>query len=213
MVSLAAKAYQELSNKIIYGEFLPGDVLSENVLSSELNMSRTPIREALSRLTTEGFVITLKNRGILVKDISYKELFDIQGLNYALQAHAADLAADGVITFDESILTDHFNKQLKATKENNYIEYVNQSILFGRSMIQSVNNQTMLDTFDSLRNKTIRMAVVNWKLTPNKRHYSANEVNKKVLDAISNKEYSQIRLILREQLSSSRDRFVKNGEI
>lgn len=38
-VSLATKAYQVLSEKIIYGEFLPGDVLSKNGLSSELNMS------------------------------------------------------------------------------------------------------------------------------------------------------------------------------
>lgn len=157
--------------------------------------------------------MTLKNRGVLVKDISYKELFDIQGLNHALQAHAADLAADGAVTFDLATLKDHYNNQIKATKEGDYIEYVNQSILFGRSMIQSVNNQTMLATFDSLRNKTIRMAVVNWKLTPNKRHYSANEINKKILDAINNQEYSRIRLILREQLADSRERFIKNGGV
>lgn len=212
-VSLAEKAYQELRNRIIYGDYLPGEVLSENALSKDLNMSRTPIRDALLRLSSTGFVVTLKNRGILVKDISYKELFDIQSLNHVLQIYATDLAISGAINFKTEDLKFHLDKQLAASYVDDYIKYVKHAILFGRAMIHSTNNQTMLDTYDSLRHKTMRMAIVNWKLNPEEKHYSANEINTKIFEAIIAKEYEKVKTILQGYTAYNRERFITNGRL
>jgi len=212
-VSLAEKAYQEISKKIIYGDYLPGKVLSENGLSKELNMSRTPIRDALLRLTSDGFVVTLKNRGILVKEISYKELFDIQSLNHWLQIYAAELAEKGTISFKIENLQFHLDKQLEASKDDNYIEYVHQAMFFARSMIEASNNQIMLQTYDSQREKSLRMAIVNFKLSPEAKHYSANEINSQIYDAIISKEYEKIKTILHDYTAYNRERFITNGTI
>lgn len=211
--SLADKAYQQLRDKIVYGELLPEVVLSENELSKEMNMSRTPIRTALSRLASEGFVVTFKNLGILVKDTSNKELLDIAALNDSMKNYAVDLAADGLITFDIDKLKYHLNLQLEATEAENYIEYVEQSILFGRAMIEASNNQIMIETYDSLRLRTLRSAILRWKRSPNEKHYSANDYNLKLLRAIEAEAYDTIKIIIKNQLSNSRKRFNQSWNI
>ena len=75
--SLIDTAYTKIRQKIIHGDFMPGTLLSENELANELNMSRTPIRTAISHLESEGFVVSFKNRGTLVKEISFKEILDM----------------------------------------------------------------------------------------------------------------------------------------
>lgn len=212
-VSLAEKAYLELRNRIIYGEYLPDEILSENALSKDLNMSRTPIRDALLRLSSEGFVVTLKNRGILVKEISYKELFDIQGLNHCMLLYAADLASNASISFKVDELKSHLDKQLVASADGDYVEYVQQSILFSRSIIQSSQNHTMVETYDSLKHKTLRMAIVNWKLNPEEKHYSANELNSKLYEAILVKQYGKFKTILEDYVAYNRERFISSGRL
>lgn len=68
--SLTDKAYRELEERIVTLRLRPGEVLSETVLSEQLGIGRTPIREALQRLTREGLVVILPRKGILVSEIN-----------------------------------------------------------------------------------------------------------------------------------------------
>jgi DNA-binding GntR family transcriptional regulator len=211
--SLSETAYQEIRKRIIFGEYLPGEVLSENGLSKELEMSRTPIRDALHRLDSEGLLVTLKNRGILVKEISYKEIFEISELNNCMFGFAADLATQGVSTFPLDKLQMHLENQLKAGEEDNYYEYLQQSILFGRCIIETTNNQVMVQTYDSFRDKTLRLAMVNWKLRPHEKHYSANQLNSDLYEAIVSKEYEKMKIIQNDYYLYNRERFITRGTI
>lgn len=211
MSSLAEKAYEEIRRKIIYAEFLPGDILSENVLSKELDMSRTPIRDALLRLDAEGFIKTLKNRGILVKEISYKEILDILALNNCMALYAVDLVSKGITSFNIEQLKLHLDIQLKATEKDDYLEYTLQSILFGRTLIASSQNDVMIKTYDSLRDKTLQFAMVGWKLRPQAKHYSANNYNSSILQAIISKDYNAIYQLTEEYTLYNRERFINYG--
>ncbi|MFC7687322.1 GntR family transcriptional regulator [Ureibacillus sp. GCM10028918] len=211
MSSLAVKAYEEIRRKIIYAEFLPGEILSENNLSKELDMSRTPIRDALLRLDSEGFIKTLKNRGVLVKELSYKEILDILALNNCMNLYAVDLVSKGVTSFDIEKLQLHLDLQLKATENDDYLGYTLQSILFGRTLIESSQNEIMLKTYDSLRDKTLQFAMVGWKLKPKAKHYSANDFNTRILQAIISKEYNKIYQLTEEYTSYNHGRFIHYG--
>lgn len=212
-MKLAKKSYMELRKQIINGDIMPGELLSENKLSKELEVSRTPIRDALLYLENEGFVSTLKNRGSLVKEISYKELFEIVELNNCMAVYAAELAAKGAITFDTDKLNIHLDKQLKAEETDEYTVYLKHSLLFGRTIIENTHNQIMLQTFDTLRDKTYRAGIIGWKLRPNDRHYSANVLNSKVNDAITTKQFDKIKTILEENYYNTRERFIRMGNI
>ena len=88
--SLVDIAYTKIRENLITANYMPGTLLSENALAKELNMSRTPIRGAISRLESEGFVTSIKNRGIFVKEISMKELLDITQVILFLQEFTVD---------------------------------------------------------------------------------------------------------------------------
>jgi len=71
-VTLTDLAYAQLEEMIVTLQLPPGAVLSELVLSKRLNIGRTPIREALQRLSRDGLVNILPRRGILVSDINVR---------------------------------------------------------------------------------------------------------------------------------------------
>lgn len=68
--SLTDRAYRALEERIVTLDLAPGSVLSEAQLSEQLEIGRTPIREALQRLAREGLIVILPRKGILVSDIN-----------------------------------------------------------------------------------------------------------------------------------------------
>lgn len=89
----ANDVYSILRKRIILGEFAPGERLKEQTLADELQVSRTPVRAALRRLTEDGLAAAEPNRGVVVvpwADRDSDEVFDLRAL---VEAHAAGLAA------------------------------------------------------------------------------------------------------------------------
>jgi DNA-binding GntR family transcriptional regulator len=91
--SLSQKAYEQIRRKIVDLELPPGSILDEGHLQSELNLGRTPIREALLRLSMERLVTIVPRRGIFVTEIGITDLQQIFEVRILLEQMAARLAA------------------------------------------------------------------------------------------------------------------------
>jgi DNA-binding GntR family transcriptional regulator len=85
-------AYQAMRQRILDNEWPPGFVALEQGLAHELGMSRTPVREALIRLATEGLVDVVPRHGMRVLPVSAGDMRDIYDMLSALEAKAAELA-------------------------------------------------------------------------------------------------------------------------
>ncbi len=81
--------YASLRGAISRGSLAPGQMLSEEQLSTSLNVSRTPLREALQRLTTEGLIERADNGRINVKNVSLKEASHLYAVRSVLEQLAA----------------------------------------------------------------------------------------------------------------------------
>jgi DNA-binding GntR family transcriptional regulator len=86
-------AYTKIRQAIVEGVYAPGQRLVEQRIAESLELSRTPIREALHRLEAEGLVHSEPNRGAVVRALSIDDIADIYGLRSRLEAYAAELAA------------------------------------------------------------------------------------------------------------------------
>lgn len=86
-------AYDYLRKRILSGEYLPGQPLMTNVLAPEIGVSRTPIRDALRQLESDGLVTILPRLGASVKKMDVKNFRESCELRLALETHAAALAA------------------------------------------------------------------------------------------------------------------------
>ncbi len=78
-------AYEKIKEKILEEYYEAGQFLSERTLIDELGMSKTPIKNALVRLESEGFVSVSSKQGIIVIDISIERINDIYNLRIALE--------------------------------------------------------------------------------------------------------------------------------
>lgn len=85
--SLAAQAYRALIRRILEGDLKPGDTLQESHLCTDLNMSRTPVREAIARIRSEGLA-EQSGRFLRVRRISAQEIDEIFFLRRALEPAA-----------------------------------------------------------------------------------------------------------------------------
>ncbi len=87
------RAYAALREDIIEWRLRPGTVLAEVEQSERLGVSRTPVREALGRLTAEGLTTAAGGRGVVVTDISLDSIDELFELRETLEVRAAALAA------------------------------------------------------------------------------------------------------------------------
>ncbi|MEW9870500.1 GntR family transcriptional regulator [Arthrobacter sp. HS15c] len=93
-VRASDRAYAALRDDIVEWRLLPGTLLAEVEQSERLGVSRTPLREALGRLTAEGLTTAAGGRGVVVTGISLEDIDELFELRETLEGRAAELAAE-----------------------------------------------------------------------------------------------------------------------
>ncbi len=91
---LADRAYEELRDRLVTLQIKPGEPIDEDRLGRELEMGRTPIREAIKRLALENLVTVFPRRGTFAAEINITDLAHITDVRQALEGQAAYRAAE-----------------------------------------------------------------------------------------------------------------------
>ena len=93
---LADRAYVELRDRLVSLRIPPGAPIDEDALGRELQMGRTPVREAIKRLALENLVTVFPRRGTFASEINITDLADISDVRTQLEGHAAYRAAERI---------------------------------------------------------------------------------------------------------------------
>jgi DNA-binding GntR family transcriptional regulator len=91
---LADRAYAELRDRIVTLAIAPGAPINEDALGRDLAMGRTPVREAIKRLSLERLVTVFPRRGTFASEINITDLAGISDVRVQLEGHAARRAAE-----------------------------------------------------------------------------------------------------------------------
>lgn len=110
--------YDSLKEKIITGVYQPGQRLVANDLAEELNVSRMPVREALSRLANTGLVELIPYKGAIVNKLTAKDYVEIFHIRAVLEGLAARLACDN--------MTNDDYEQMQAANEEAWAMLINE---------------------------------------------------------------------------------------
>jgi len=100
------RAYRHVRAAIQSGQLKPGERLREVELAESIGLSRTPIREALARLESEGLVVHDATRGIVVAELDYSMVTELYYMREVLEGTAARLTAQHASEVELSILED-----------------------------------------------------------------------------------------------------------
>ncbi len=117
--TLRQRAYQDIRSRIQGGDLFAGARLSELSLSKELQISRTPIREAIHQLASEGLVEHIPHQGAFVRRLSTEELRELFELRETLECYAVVRAAERLSEADLKLL-EHLCREMRARIKRAY---------------------------------------------------------------------------------------------
>ncbi|MFO0914706.1 MAG: GntR family transcriptional regulator [Pirellulales bacterium] len=137
---LKEQAYAELRRRILDGSLAGGDFLSERRLAEVLNMSKTPIKAALERLEHEGLIVVSPQQGIVVRELTIREIADQFELRKALEGHVVRSMA-GRLTPDQlAPLAHNLDAQSAAAQLADVARLVDLDATFHLLLCQTFGN-------------------------------------------------------------------------
>lgn len=147
-------AYEKIREKVLQAD---DQYTSENQLVEELNMSRTPIREALQRLQYEGYIHVLPNQGIAIPDVSVREANDIVDYRIALEIASLRKAVDLFDDNDFETLKQLINQQRIAVGNNDVIKYLITDVEFHLYLLRVVGNELFIQGIERVCGRLYRL--------------------------------------------------------
>ncbi len=180
--SLEVKVYDELQEAILSGALQKGESLTELSLSEKLGVSRTPIRGALGRLSEEGLVSLVPNRGAVVVGITKEDIIDIYRIRMRLEGLASAMAAEkitekGKQALIENIELSEFYLQKHDTEHSKELD-----TLFHKTIYEASGSRTIERILSDLHRNTKGYRKVSLTM-PGRLECSAQE-HREILDAI-----------------------------
>ncbi len=187
------RAYNELKRKILNREIGPGYPLFDKEISEELNMSRTPVREAIQRLKMEGLIEIIPRKGIYIKTLSRDEIRQCYEFAEALEGMVAYLAAENITPEQIEELTAITEVMEKSLADNNIDAWITADEEFHTKLWELSNNQILIDNLKRVNTLIHRVRIFitsNWmdKEKSNKDHEA-------IIDAFVNHDQDQAQKI------------------
>jgi DNA-binding GntR family transcriptional regulator len=177
MTSLADKAYHEIRGLIVALELAPGAVIDERELIERLEIGRTPVREALRRLSHEGLVEVYPRRGMFVTGVDVRELARLSEVREVLEPEAARLAAERATDTDREGLA-----ALLAELDGGSSELMDLDERIHRAVYRAAHNDLLESTLEQYYVLALRI----WSIALDRAHEleEAVEAHRTLLEAI-----------------------------
>ncbi|MBB4934230.1 DNA-binding GntR family transcriptional regulator [Lipingzhangella halophila] len=201
--SATDRAYRFTKDAILTRHYAGGDLLSEGEIATGVGVSRTPVREALLRLETEGLVRLYPKRGVLIVPVSQAEIDDVIETRRLVEGFAAERAAgegDEARGALVSVLTGHLS-DMRAATEAGKRAFVLADREFHRAIVRAAGNQVLADLYESLRDRQLRMMEEGAR-TPERMRTSIDE-HRTILDAISAGDVPAVREAVHRHLDTA----------
>lgn len=148
-VSLRSQIKEILLERILNGEYRPGERLIELQIAQELGTSQAPVRESLRELEALGFVESEPHRGTRVRTVTRAEMAEIYPVRAALEEVAAREAARRLNGNVEALKAE-IAAMRQAAREGDLYEQVRHDVQFHRLIVEASGNKVLLEVWKSL---------------------------------------------------------------
>jgi DNA-binding GntR family transcriptional regulator len=202
--NLSSKAYEVLLKMLINRELPVNTVLQERRLAELLNISRTPVRDALNRLENEGFIIRTGGRTPVVKEFSIRELIETLHVRRTLESEAASLAAGRVPTVELDAIEAGIRKLLADDSPSPQEDWEVDSRLHS-AVAQYSGNLLLMQYIESLRLKT---RMFNMRQVP-ERFLSGHQEHLEIIAALRNGDGEGARAAVAKHIDNVRESIVR----
>ncbi|MBQ0018029.1 MAG: GntR family transcriptional regulator [Clostridiales bacterium] len=175
--------YLELKHKILTGEISSQTRLMEIDLSEKMNVSRTPIREAIKRLSDDGLVKVEPRKGAYVANISIKDMLDVFEVREDMEGFVAQLASKRITEDQKKELRVIALEYEEATKKPDKEAIIELDEKFHNYIVSCCNNETLTELIKYVQELSLRFRYLYYDDLS--LYEAAAEQHNRITDAIS----------------------------
>ena len=196
-------AAELIRDAIMDGRLEPGLRLKEEQLAQELGISRTPIREALQRLTTEGLVQARPNRGAFVRSYNATELNEMYELRAVLEGYAAGRAATSLTDEDLAELRASCERFEALSVATQVEEVVAENGRFHELIHASAAGELLMEMIRQVLELPLVYRTYVWYSPDQKR--ASEHAHRELLASLERRDVVQAERLMREHVLGARD--------
>ena len=208
--SSVVRLYDHIKYRAISFSFKPGERINEVDLAKKLGASRTPLREALNRLTAEGLLTFERGRGFFCRDLKPREIFELYQLRLTLEVASARLACE--LATDEEldevkVFLAETGTDRDALSSEKLVEF---DEIFHEYIVSFTRNSEMTRV---LKNVNERIKFFRWIDMDNRRNETQHE-HRNILQAICARDADTAGELMQQHITRRQDQItaaVKEG--
>ena len=155
--TLQDQVYHSIRDLVVSGKFESGTFIREQEICNQIEVSRTPVRESLGRLASEGFLERIPQRGYLVPEITIDQLLELYPIVSALESLASKVSFRNLTQKKLNklrLLNSCFRKAVQDQKVEEMVACNNQ---FHSTLVENCENQRLLKMLEDLRSQLARV--------------------------------------------------------
>ncbi|MFA9491922.1 MAG: GntR family transcriptional regulator [Anaerolineales bacterium] len=207
-ISLAERAYVRLRQEILNCDLAPGQMVSERELARRYDMSKTPIREALSQVCHDGLMHRLPGRGYMVAPITVKDIQDIFDLRLILELAAAKRAAENPSPKQIATLKELAGVRYSLDDRESHIAFLRTNRTFHLTLAEAAENQRLVDRLEELLIEMDRIFHLGLRLRDSSEEMVRE--HQEVVAALEIGDVEGIQDAIARQIIASRDRVMES---
>lgn len=197
------QAYALIREMIFSNELRPGTVIVERSMCLQIGLSRTPVREALQMLVSEGFIQSTTARGYIVSDIQYHEIAHTYDVRAYLEALAAHLAAQSATKDQISELQKILDRMKLLRQSGQIAEMLRLDNQFHHDIVQHSRNELLINIYEHYlfgRTRRITRMIEN-----SERGMSHSlQLHQNLIDALAAHDPAKAESVMREHIQLSK---------
>lgn len=200
--------YDELRKAIFSGSISSKEILTETMLADSLQTSRTPVREAVASLISEGLLVHIPRKGVQVRQITEGEKEQIMFLRISIESEGLRKLAAGVEAKQIEILRNIIEEQKQAISDNNKIEFIELDQKFHRQILKFSNQNVLSQILQDLYNLT--RLIGHHALMKTGRMEEVIDEHSNVIDALEQHDGEEAVILMAQHLERTKE-IVKAG--
>ena len=201
--NLTTLAYSSIKEYILDGRLDENSRLTEEFLSTQLGISKSPIREALNRLETEGLIRIEPRRGAYLRRLTPGEVANLYDLREALEAHVTRTARTTPALLAE--LRQSLKRQRALLKANDRTHYIEEDIHFHAELAQATGNQHLCAVLENIQNQIWLSRRKAYDLSSS----SAPDHHEAIVEALDAGDRARAEAAMRKHIQNVRGRLIE----
>ncbi len=216
LVTLADQILEQLEKDILSGKYARDEILNEQRISTELSVSRTPVREALKRLEQEHF-LEETSHGLKVVGISREDLLDFYAIRIRIEPLAAARAAkamndEAIAQVGEALEMQEYYFRKQEEEGTDYSEKIKDyDSRFHQLIYLNCGSNAYMDTLIPIHKKTTKYRKSSLKKTSRARE-SLKE-HRDIYNALKNRDAEMMGELMRKHAANARDNITQTDDM